>query len=791
MAPGGVEYGRGGGGPDMWHVARPRRARGDDGASSRRARARDARAVTSREIDRVGRERARAVAASRARGTVAWTMRADDDDYLDEDARRRLAALEDAETAARDAVMVELDRACGCEVELASGSAEEARTWERRAGASAARARTGRALERAVRACASVSELEDEDGALVKLERAVVSVGEGAAAMAAASGADGTTGETTGEADLGVESCDVVRETTWRAVLQMRLRAAAWPPGLRPSDLRDLDWSLRTGRRRGDETTASEDDETGAARAVRALRVLRDVSRARAIFAGDESFAQDDVALAFAEDLTEALRRTFATTGSLSDPRKPERLFACAKELIDKTPAIVRAELDRSVFADDPKGAVATARHYLSLLVHSVSDILQTHVCVACASSDDPWWLHLADECRAFDDHVSKSPYATFEETPKTLDALVLERANAEAWLDAEREHVTSRASKSWADARNWVIKSCSDADVRAPRVAHDVVTELKSALECSRGLSRPDWRLYFVNRVITPLLEDFWEECESRAVGSKGLGSLVASTGSWRSGTSGAMVVAAAVNACAFVADALRALAEETYVLEFGGESCLESHASKFEKFNARWIEAIADAATSQFTDKMLGDAFAGSPHLRVYERVEDDQGDDEGARHASASEFILAALGALRERVEDARSALEGAAFEKCRRAMASKTARVIVDRVVCVATFSRAGAKQLDLDRMAHLDVFATAAPRERSSALRSKTKILDECVAALSCDVAVARELAHALRSDGIKGLATINARKSELKISKLDDALLLRVLSRRADARESP
>ena len=47
MAPGGVEYGRGGGGPDMWHVARPRRARGDDGASSRRARARDARAVTS------------------------------------------------------------------------------------------------------------------------------------------------------------------------------------------------------------------------------------------------------------------------------------------------------------------------------------------------------------------------------------------------------------------------------------------------------------------------------------------------------------------------------------------------------------------------------------------------------------------------------------------------------------------------------------------------------------------------------------------------------------------------
>jgi hypothetical protein len=106
------------------------------------------------------------------------------------------------------------------------------------------------------------------------------------------------------------------------------------------------------------------------------------------------------------------------------------------------------------------------------------------------------------------------------------------------------------------------------------------------------------------------------------------------------------------------------------------------------------------------------------------------------------------------------------------------------VIVDRVVCVAMFSRAGAKQLERDRAAHADVFAECA--KRPSALRAKTKILAECVAALSCDVSTARELIEALHSDGIKGLAVVNARKASLNVTALDDASLLRVLRRRRD-----
>ena len=69
------------------------------------------------------------------------------------------------------------------------------------------------------------------------------------------------------------------------------------------------------------------------------------------------------------------------------------------------------------------------------------------------------------------------------------------------------------------------------------------------------------------------PVLDEFIDECECRAVGSKGLGSLVAATGSWRSGTEGTAVIGAAVNASTFVARALRVLAEDTFVLEFGGE--------------------------------------------------------------------------------------------------------------------------------------------------------------------------------------------------------------------------
>lgn len=645
--------------------------------------------------------------------------------------------------------------------------------------------RTGRsalALAMAYRACASVSELEDEDGALEKLERAAACAREAAtliADMEEANTREKVERERTGK--IGVEVCDALREATWASVLQARLRTTGWPPSLRPSDLRDFAWSLRLSQSDGGQ------DVKGEACAVRALRALREASVARVTYVGEKSFAHDDVALAFVEDLAEELRETFATTGPLSDPRKPGRLFACAKELVDQTPSIVRTELVRVVFVEDPKTAVAITRRYLSLLVHAVSEVIQTHVCVACASSDQPWWLHVADECRMFDNHILSTPYAKIDETPKILDALVHEHAHAKAWMDAECELATSRASKSWSDAKCWLVK-IGDSKNRTPRVAHDVVQEVKNAFESSKGLSRSDWRLYFVDRVATPLLEEFREECESRAVGSKGLGSLVASTGSWHSGASGTSVVAATVNACVFVAQELRVLAEETHVLEFGGESRLEAHASKFEKFNARWIEAISDAAVTQFTDKVLGNAYTGLTHFQPYECVRNDDEDEDGTRNPAPSAFLITALGGLRERVEDARTALEVTSFEKCRRAMVSKTAQVIVDRIVCVAIFSRAGTKQLERDVVAYLDVFSTtSAKNEGSSALRSKTRILEECVAVLSCDASVARALVQALRSDGIKGLAIVNALKAELKIFQLDDQTLLRVLSRRADS----
>ena len=700
------------------------------------------------------REDARVAFLDAVRGAVAALGAARDDEPTANDARAASTARDDAAARARVA---------------------------RDAGALAA---TARALAVADAIAASVSELEDEDGATAKLERASASAASAAATfrtLAIEDGADGARARAM-IGERGQLTCDGVRDAAWGG-LRARLAASGWPPGLRPTELRECAWSLaRDG---------GEDDDADAAlgemRAVRAFHVLRATSEARTAFAGEASFAHDDVALAFVEDLAEALRVTFATRGSLSDPRKPERLFACAKELTIKTPMLVRAELDRAVFVDEPKIAVATTRHYLSLLLHAVSDVIRTHVCVACAASEEPWWLHVADECRAFDDHVSRNPYADVEETPKVLDALVCEQAHAEAWLDAECEHAKARASKSWNEAKNWAA-SAGDGDVeyKAPYVAQVVVEETQNAFESAKGLSRADWRLYFVNRVAIPVLDEFLDECESRAVGSKGLGSLVAATGSWRSGTEGTAVIGAAVNASTFVARALRVLAEDTFVLEFGGEKCLETYASKFEKFTTRWIDAVADAAASQFTDKVLGDAYAGSTHLQAYETLgdEDDDASDGSSRNVSASGYMLAALAPLRDRVADARAAFGVAAFEKCWRAIASKTTRVIVDRIVCVATFSRAGAKQLERDRDAHADVFVECA--KRPSALRAKTKTLAECVSALSCDGPTARELIDALCSDGMKGLAVVNARKSSLNVTALDDASLLRVLRRRRD-----
>ena len=108
-------------------------------------------------------------------------------------------------------------------------------------------------------------------------------------------------------------------------------------------------------------------------------------------------------------------------------------------------------------------------------------------------------------------------------------------------------------------------------------------------------------------------------------------------------------------MNASTFVARALRVLAEDTFVLEFGGEQYLETYASKFEKFTARWIDAVADAAASQFTDKVLGDAYVGSTHLQAYETLGDedarDASDDGSSRNVSASGYMLAALAPLRD--------------------------------------------------------------------------------------------------------------------------------------------
>ena len=732
-----------------------------------RATRRDARAAMTsvRGVDDalVAREDARrTLVSSIARARDALSSAADDarrdDAVADED------GLERDDDDLRD---VDVDaRALACAADDADAHASVARLLE----SSAAHAR-------------SVSEFEDEDASTSKLERAAANAANAATLFrdAFASAFESMTEDARAidgfdrasavkrVASLGRQVCDETRDATWDASRE-RLRASGWPPSLRPTALKSFSWSLDD---RSDETLA------------RAFRALRATSAARSAFAGETSFAHDDVALAFVEDLAESLRVTFATTGSLSDPRRPERLCACAVELAETTPGVLRAELDRVVFADDPKASVTTARNYLSMLVHATSDVVRSHVCVACAESEDPWWLHVADQCRAFDERVSRLAYHDPESTPRLLDALVCDRAHAEAWLDAEREHATSRAAKIWRESKHWTSARGDGDDVKAPYVAQTIVTETKNSLQSACGLSRTDWRSYFVKRVIAPALDDFLDECEARAVGSRGLGALVASTGSWRSGSDGASTIASAVNACAFVARAFRAMAEETEVLAFGGEAFFEEYARRMEKFIERWIDAVADAAASQFADKVIGDVYAGSTHAGRYETIEDD--DETIERNHAPSGYMLAALGPLRDRTRDARDAFGAAAFEKCWRSMASKTSRVVLERVACVATFTRAGAKQFDRDRVAHADAFAECAASPRgAAALRAKTKALVDCVSALSCETSTARDLIDALQSDGMKALSRLNALKTTLGITALDDASLRRVLSRRAD-----
>ena len=713
----------------------------------------------------------RAYESALAETSRAWMDAVDfdeDDNGTDDDASRRECASD------------------GFDAEAVRQSSAGVATCETRAACA-------RALVDAMDAAIGVSEFEDEDATTEKLERAAVN------ARRAAEYFDVVvqTGSVSSSMDIeeeraaveranetlrryGERTCDGVRDATWK-LFREKLRASGWPPSLRPTELKEFRWRL----------TSEDEDEADAAmkemRFVRSFHVLRVTSETRARFAGELSFAYDDVALAFVEDLAEAIRVTFATNGSLSDPRKPERMFACAKELTQRTPALLRAELDRVVFVDEPKIAVSTTRHYLSLLIHAVCDVIRTHVCVACAESDDePWWLHVADECRAFDEEMSKNPYSTKPETPRALDALVRHRAYADAWMECEREHALSRAAKAWSDGKNWTRNSGDDGDLefKVPNIAEIVAVEFKNILESAVGLSRNDWRLYFVNVVAVPLLDAFLDVCESRTVGAKGLGSLVAATGSWRAGSEGAKVVSMTINAGVALARSLRNLADETFVLEFGGETVCETYAVKFEKFAARWIEALADAASAQFTDKVIGDAFIGSLHLEQYAIEDEELGHDAQRPNVSASGYMLAALGPLRDRVSDAQDALGSAAFNKCWRFIASKTARVIVERVACTALFSRTGVEQFKIDCAAHADVFAGASRRPAS--IRAKTKRLAECVTALSCDVTSAVDLLAALRSEGMKGLAVTNSSRATLGISELDDETLERVLARRLD-----
>ena len=729
--------------------------------------------AASANVARVAREDARGAFLS----SIARARDALSDDDADADRLERARDDDDDDDDSRDAAV-------------------DARALALAADDVDALAAVARLLESSAASARSVSEFEDEDASTRKSERAAANAARAATLFRDALASSSTTSEGEGAramdgfdgfdrasavkkvARLGREACDETRDATWDASRE-RLRASGWPPSLRPTALKSFSWSLGDGSgssgARGDGTLA------------RAFRALRATSAARSAFAGETSFAHDDVALAFVEDLAESLRVTFATTGSLSDPRRPERLCACAAELAETTPGVLRAELDRVVFADDPKASVTTARNYLSMLVHATSDVVRSHVCVACAESEDPWWLHVADQCRAFDERVSRLAYHDPESTPRLIDALVCEHAHAEAWLDAEREHATSRAAKIWRESKHWTSARGDGDDVKAPYVAQTLVTETKNALESACGLSRTDWRSYFVKRVIAPALDDFLDECEARAVGSRGLGALVASTGSWRSGSDGAATIASAVNACTFVSRAFRAMAEETEVLAFGGEAFFEEYARRMEKFVERWIDAVADAAASQFADKVIGDFYAGSTHAGRYETIEDDEDDETIERNHAPSGYMLAALGPLRDRTRDARDAFGAAAFEKCWRAMASKTSRVVLERVACVATFTRAGVKQFDRDRVAHADAFAECASSSRgAAALRAKTKALVDCVSALSCETSTARDLIDALQSDGMKGLSRLNALKTTLGITTLDDASLGRVLSRRAD-----
>jgi RAD50-interacting protein 1 len=703
---------------------------------------------------------------------------------------------------------------------LASTSLTTATTLARAADVANALANISRTLERACACALSVSEIEEDDASWLKIERAASECARASAtfrAMSIDAAIDGDERRVVNALidavrDLGAQTCAYARDSGWRMVGEM-FSASGWPPDLRPTALQSFTWTFARVDGGDDADRAMEEMKV-----VRAFHALSATSEARAGFAGDESFVYDDCAAAFAESLSSALRATFGgdeydalddenddrmridgdgprnvpstTSSALKDPRRPERLFACAKELTTQTPSAVRAELERVVFVDSPKSAVRVTRNYLSHLVHAVAEVVRTHICVACAASEDPWWLHVADECKSLDDAVSKNAYAT-SDTPRTLDALLHNQAHAEAWMGIEFEHALERSSAAWRAEKRWTRRVSAliddgDVEFKAPSVAEVILGEIRNAIDGAQGLSRVDWRLYFIKRVAAPVLDDFLDACERRAVGTRGLGSLVASSGSWRAGSNGTHVIASAINACAFVAHMCRAMADETSVLEFGGDVVFEARAEKFEKFVSRWTDAIADAACAQFTDKIIGDVFVGESHVGVYARKGDedeDEDEDEETPRVAPSGFILAALGPLRERIEDARSALGHDAFNACWRAIATTAASTVVKRVIEVATFTPSGARQMRRDARAFVDIFAPYVTRQR--VCYAKTRVLHEAVSLLTCDVALAKEIRAALMNNDDAGVNLV-ASKRRLDVDALDNASIARVLATRAD-----
>ena len=171
----------------------------------------------------------------------------------------------------------------------------------------------------------SVSELEDEDGATAKLERASASAASAAATfrtLASEDGADGARARAM-IGERGQLTCDGVRDAAWGG-LRARLAASGWPPGLRPTELRACGWSLaRDG---------GEDDDADAAlgemRAVRAFHVLRATSEARSGVRGG--------------GVVRARRRRVGVCGGLSRSLARDVRHARIVERSEETRAVIR-----------------------------------------------------------------------------------------------------------------------------------------------------------------------------------------------------------------------------------------------------------------------------------------------------------------------------------------------------------------------------------------------------------------------------------------------------------------